>query len=144
MNDGLAKIVDPSETTLFRIQAAVAVPAYQNYTLKAKFTEVINASAAIKTGVEVCVQAGNCFNAGTIQNVAFGYQGLIPAAPNASTFLGGVTVSGAGVITATATSNQGLAAETYILTPTADAQGKVTWAVDATSTCRTRAAGAIC
>jgi len=90
------------------------------------------------------VQAGNCFNAGTIQNVAFGYQGLIPAAPNASTFLGGVTVSGAGVITATATSNQGLAAETYILTPTADAQGKVTWAVDATSTCRTRAAGAIC
>ncbi|HQU99129.1 MAG TPA: prepilin-type N-terminal cleavage/methylation domain-containing protein [Nitrosomonas sp.] len=126
------------------ILAAVAVPAYQNYTLKAKFTEVINASAAIKTGVEVCVQAGNCFNAGTIQNVAFGYQGLIPAAPNASTFLGGVTVSGAGVITATATSNQGLAAETYILTPTADAQGKVTWAVDATSTCRTRAAGAIC
>ncbi|HRB21820.1 MAG TPA: prepilin-type N-terminal cleavage/methylation domain-containing protein [Nitrosomonas sp.] len=126
------------------ILAAVAVPAYQNYTLKAKFTEVINASAAIKTGVEVCVQAGNCFNAGTIQNVAFGYQGLIPAAPNASTFLGGVTVSGAGVITATATSNQGLAAETYILTPTDDAQGKVTWAVDATSTCRTRAAGAIC
>jgi len=126
------------------ILAVVAVPAYQNYTLKVKFTEVINASAAIKTGVEVCVQAGNCFNAGTIQNVAFGYQGLIPAAPNASTFLGGVTVSGAGVITATATSNQGLAAETYILTPTADAQGKVTWAVDATSTCRTRAAGAIC
>ncbi|MBX9895106.1 MAG: prepilin-type N-terminal cleavage/methylation domain-containing protein [Nitrosomonas sp.] len=128
------------------ILAAVAVPAYQNYALKAKYTEVINATAGIKAGIEVCVQEGNCFNAGgpAIQNVAFGAFGLIPAAPVASTFLNGVVVTAAGQITATATAVQGLNSETYILTPAVDAQGKVTWTVNAASTCRTRAAGAIC
>jgi type IV pilus assembly protein PilA len=126
------------------ILAAVAVPAYQNYTLKARFTEVVNAVAGVKTGVEVCVQSGDCFDSTgpAVQNVAFNYMGHIPAAPIATNILASVAVGGTGAITATATSNQGLAAETYILTPTADAQGKLAWAV--TGTCRTRAAGAIC
>ncbi|HMY62402.1 MAG TPA: prepilin-type N-terminal cleavage/methylation domain-containing protein, partial [Nitrosomonas sp.] len=42
------------------ILAAVAVPAYQNYTIKSRFTEVINATAPFKTAVELCVQSGNC------------------------------------------------------------------------------------
>ena len=126
------------------ILAAIAVPAYQNYVLKARYTEVINSVAGIKTGIELCVQEGNCFNAAGpgVQNVAFNAFGLIPAAPTATNLLASATVTGAGVITATATSNQGLAAETYILTPTPDAQGRLTWAV--TGSCRTRAAGAIC
>ena len=33
------------------ILAAIALPAYQNYTQKAKFTEVTNATAAAKTAV---------------------------------------------------------------------------------------------
>jgi type IV pilus assembly protein PilA len=41
------------------ILAAVALPAYQNYTVKAKFTEVTNASAAAKSAVEVCAQVNN-------------------------------------------------------------------------------------
>ncbi|MEC7282063.1 MAG: prepilin-type N-terminal cleavage/methylation domain-containing protein, partial [Pseudomonadota bacterium] len=36
------------------ILAAIALPAYQNYTQKAKFTEVSNATAAAKTAIEVC------------------------------------------------------------------------------------------
>ena len=36
------------------ILAAIALPAYQNYTKKARFTEVIAATGAAKTGVEVC------------------------------------------------------------------------------------------
>ncbi len=127
------------------ILAAVAVPAYQNYVIKARFTEVVNSTSGIKTGIELCVQNGDCFAAPTtIQNVAFGFQGLIPAAPTATALLASVNVSAAGVITATATNVQGLAGETYILTPTADAQGRLQWAVDPTSTCRTRAAGPIC
>ena len=125
------------------ILAAIAVPAYQNYTLKARFTEVVNAVAGIKSGVEVCVQAGDCFTApSTVSNVAFGYLGHIPAQPIATNILASVAVGADGTITATATSNQGLAAETYILTPTSDTQGKLSWAV--TGTCRTRAAGPIC
>lgn len=126
------------------ILAAVAVPAYQSYTLKAKFTEIINATAGIKAGIEICVQEGTCFNAGgpAIQNVAFGFMGLIPAAPVGTTLLNNVAITAAGVITATSNSAQGLAGEQYVLTPTVDAQGKVTWAVG--GSCRTRAAGAIC
>ena len=126
------------------ILAAIAVPAYQNYTLKARFTEVVNAVSGIKAGVEVCVQSGNCFDATgpAVQNAAFLAFGDIPAQPIATNILASVALGATGVITATATANQGLAGETYILTPTPDAQGKLTWAV--TGTCRTRAAGPMC
>ncbi len=36
------------------ILAAVAVPAYQNYTVKARYTEIVNATAPFKTGIEIC------------------------------------------------------------------------------------------
>ncbi len=127
------------------ILAAVAVPAYQQYTLKARFTEVINSTAAIKTGIELCVQDGRCFNAGgpAVANVAFGAFGLIPIAPTGTVLLNGVTVSAAGVITATPNAVQGLAAtDTFTLTPTADAQGRLTWV--AAGGCSTRAGGSIC
>ncbi len=127
------------------ILAAVAVPAYQNYTLKARYTEVVNSVAGIKTGVEVCVQEGNCWVGGAIANVAFGAFGLIPAAPIANNLVAGVVVANNGDITATATANQGLNGETYILLAVPDVQGRINWNVDvANSTCRTRAAGAIC
>ena len=41
------------------ILAAIALPAYQNYTQKAKFTEVSNATAAAKTAVEICYASTN-------------------------------------------------------------------------------------
>ena len=128
------------------ILAAVAVPAYQQYTLKARFSEVINATSGIKAGVEICVQQGDCRKAdGTIDNVAFGFNGVIPPAPIAGGALASVNVATTGAITATAATTNGLNGETYILNPTADAQGKIIWAVDAAnSTCRTRTGGAIC
>ncbi|TVL16620.1 pilin [Shewanella algae] len=39
------------------ILAAIALPAYQNYTNKAKFSEVIAATGSAKTAIDVCVQA---------------------------------------------------------------------------------------
>jgi type IV pilus assembly protein PilA len=130
------------------ILAAIAIPAYQNYTLKAKFSEVVNSVAPIKTGIEVCVQNGDCFDATgpALQNVAFAYNGLIPPAPTASTYFASMAVSSGATntIVATATNAGGLAGETYILDGAVDAQGKITWTVDAASTCRTRAGGAIC
>src|SRR3989338_5931162 len=38
------------------ILAAVAIPAYSNYTKKAKATELVQGSAALKTAVDVCMQ----------------------------------------------------------------------------------------
>jgi len=38
------------------ILAAVALPAYQNYVKKAKFTEVITATGSVKTAFEICSQ----------------------------------------------------------------------------------------
>lgn len=106
------------------ILAAVALPAYQQYTKKAKFSEVVLATQAAKTDVEVCAQDQNA-----LTNCTGGSNGVIADA-GASGRVASVTTS-AGVITATAASTDGLNGETYILTPTY-ANGKVTWAVSGT------------
>ncbi|MEF3075348.1 prepilin-type N-terminal cleavage/methylation domain-containing protein [Methylobacter sp. Wu1] len=111
------------------ILAAIAVPAYQEYTLKAKFSEVVNATAGVKAGIEICVQNGDCYDGAnkSIINVALGYNGLIPEAPSASTYFSNIAVTTAGAITATATSAGGLAAQTYTLTPAVGSDGKLVW-----------------
>ena len=110
------------------ILAAVALPAYQTYTKKAKFTEVILATAAAKVAVELCAQ-----DLGGTANCTASTNG-VPA--NIATAAGNVNsvTTLAGVITATAVSTNGLGSETYILTP-AFADGKVTWTTG--GTCRT-------
>ena len=122
------------------ILAAVAIPSYQNYTTKAKFTEVVSLTGGIKTAIETCVADGSCVTAGAISAV-FGTSGF-PVAPTAGGNLASVAMSATGEITATAIATGGLAGETYILTPAILADGRVGWTV--TGTCKTRAAGAIC
>ena len=36
------------------ILAAIALPAYQTYTKKAKFSEVVTASTSVKSAIEIC------------------------------------------------------------------------------------------
>ena len=107
------------------ILAAVALPAYQTYTLKAKFTEVVLATAATKTAVEMCAQ-----DLGAVTACTSGTNGVPADIAAASGNVGGVTTAG-GLITATAITGNGLTAQTYILTPTF-AAGKVSWAVGGT------------
>ena len=110
------------------ILAAVALPAYTTYTKKAKFTEVVLSTAAIKMAVELCVNDGACFAGGTAtapSGVKYSTVG-IPAAPIASGAFDSQTISDVGVITAKGTA--AVDSKDYILTPTVDAQGKVTWA----------------
>jgi len=112
------------------ILAAIALPAYQQYTKKAKFSEVVVGTNAIKTAVEICAQDKASVT------------GCTDAASGAGWSIAAVTTSGNiasikttnGVITATAVKTNGLNGETYILTPTF-ANGKVTWAK--TGTCTT-------
>lgn len=109
------------------ILAAVALPAYQNYTEKARFTEIVNATAAVKSSIEVCAQTTGGLTdcpSGTARNG-------IPADVTAANDLVGIAVAtGTGVITATEPTNGNIAGATnatYTLTPTF-AAGRVTWA----------------
>lgn len=130
------------------ILAAVAVPAYQQYTLKARYSEVVSAAAPYKLGLEMCFQEQGTLAAASCTNGLNGVPG-VTAAPAA----GNLVAAGSGVvgnngaltadITMTAITGSGLTGETYILTGTAAAVGApVVWAK--TGTCATRAAGAIC
>ena len=116
------------------ILAAVALPAYQTYTMKARFTEITNSTAPMKTAVEACIQSGNCLAAGAIAVPATGTAARqateVPAdvAASANGVAGGVTVAANGLITASARAVNGFAGnETYTLQPTLDGNGSVTW-----------------
>ena len=115
------------------ILAAIAIPSYQDYTRKARFTEVVNAAAPFKLAVEECAQDGSCITGGAIAGISLGAGGFpaLPAAYPANVSL--IGVSATGVISVTASTNGGLNGETYILTPTYTNNASVTWAV--TGTC---------
>ncbi len=107
------------------ILASIALPAYTTYTKKAKFTEVVLATQGVKLAIEVCVQDGSCATTpGTIAGIAFGSLG-VPAMPAASGAYTSMTVSTAGVITATGAA--AVDSKDFTLTPTASTEGKVTW-----------------
>jgi type IV pilus assembly protein PilA len=113
------------------ILAAIAIPSYQNYTKKAKFSEVIQATSPIKLAVEECVSDGTCISGTTISGISAGSNGF-PAVPTASGYLASMTVGTDGVITATAVTTGGLSGEDYTMTPTAALTGaggsvNVTW-----------------
>src|SRR5579871_4017714 len=59
------------------ILATIAVPAYQTYTAKSHFTEVINATAPYKIAVEQCYQANG--SPATVSGCGAG-SGGVPAA----------------------------------------------------------------
>ncbi|MBT9498797.1 MAG: prepilin-type N-terminal cleavage/methylation domain-containing protein [Zoogloea sp.] len=95
------------------ILAAVAVPQYQDYTKKARFSEVLTLSDTYKQAVAVCI-ADNVNNPGTRTGCTNGALG-IPTAP-AATVNGQTLTTGDGIITGTATALADGAVS--ILTPT--------------------------
>lgn len=106
------------------ILASIAVPRFQNYNQRAKFTEVINAVGPYKTAVEMCAT-----NLGTV-NGCKADSNNIPAASDKQGRVLSVDVDDKGVITATgiAEFNQGDDKTTYKLTPTYSNNG-LTWEV---------------
>ncbi|MGY3926219.1 pilin [Aeromonas simiae] len=62
------------------ILAAIALPAYQTYTKKSKMTQLVAATGALKTAVEVCIQTygpGQCALGGNGMPVSAGsYAGV--------------------------------------------------------------------
>ena len=100
------------------ILAAVALPAYQDYTKKAKFAEVTSIAASYQTAVAVCIQetgAATGCNAGT--------NGIPASQTTVHVASVGVT-DGTITVTPTATT---VATATLILIPSVGA-GALTWA----------------
>lgn len=104
------------------ILAAVAIPAYQDYTKRAKMSEVLGYLDAAKNAVAETYQSTGTFPA---TNAA---AGLADAAALTSTYVETVTVGANGVITAAikGTNDATLDAGSIAMTPTGSAAG-VTW-----------------
>ncbi len=102
------------------ILSAIAIPSYQNYTQRARFTEVIAATAPFKTAVSLALQQGISLT--ELNNNNHG----IPPSPPATKNLASIAVEN-GIITATATPTPTASGNTYILKPNTD--GSV-WIID--------------
>jgi prepilin-type N-terminal cleavage/methylation domain-containing protein len=97
------------------ILAAVAIPGYQNYMTKARYTEVVGAMSPYKLGVEECFQTQ-----GALTNCNAGQNG-IPADLTGQTVgaVNAIAVTTVGIVTATPNAFKSiLAADTCTLTPT--------------------------
>jgi len=65
---------------IISILAAVALPAYNNYSLKSKFTEVVLATAPTKTAISTCAVSGDCVSGSAISLLSQSGGGSLPAA----------------------------------------------------------------
>lgn len=104
------------------ILAAVAVPAYQNYIKKAAYTEITGAMAPYKLAVDEAFQNGTTLASMSAATDGGAVTGGMIATPSVSTTraLNNLTIA-AGVITAVPNTYKSLlAADTCVLTPTAE------------------------
>ncbi|MCX2498162.1 pilin [Plesiomonas shigelloides] len=138
VNKGFTLIELMIVVAIIGILAAIAIPAYQNYTKKAKFTEVVVATGPYKTAVELCIYDKGAKDDCNDSATGSGY--TITNQASAIGLVNSITVADGGKITAEAVSENGLNGETYILAPTLEGE-KVTWKVDENSGCK---AGGLC
>ncbi|MCF2948680.1 prepilin-type N-terminal cleavage/methylation domain-containing protein [Paraglaciecola aquimarina] len=106
------------------ILAMIALPAYQTYTAKAGFTEVVSAAGPAKTAVEVCVQTGVPADCSTIAAQAGWSQSALVTSV-------AITGNAGGPYTITVVPTAGVrsgvtATETYVAVGTVN-NGTTTW-----------------
>lgn len=99
------------------ILAAVAIPAYQDYTIRARVTEGLTLADSAKLAVSETAITNNALPA---TQAATGY-----VSPAATTNVTSIAIAANGVITITYTAAAG--GGTIIMTPTLQANGDVTW-----------------
>ncbi|MES2973695.1 MAG: pilin [Pseudomonadota bacterium] len=102
------------------ILAAVALPAYQDYTVRAKVSEVVLAASSGRTAVAEAVQVGGA-----------GFPATMSLESQTSRYVASVgyssTGSTAGLVTATAQGDAAISGSTITLAGTAGANGQVNW-----------------
>ncbi|MDH3690724.1 MAG: pilin [Gammaproteobacteria bacterium] len=102
------------------ILAAIAIPAYQDYTIRTKVSEGLNLSGAAKLGVAETWQS-----TGTVPS-SNNRAGVAAAADISGDYVSSVTIGAGGVITIVYTTPPEVANSTVTLVPTTGA-GSVTW-----------------
>jgi type IV pilus assembly protein PilA len=115
------------------ILAAIALPAYQDYTVRAKVSELVVASTAFKASI-----AEKAANDGSLTSSGIG----LTVTPGGKVSGGSVTDSG--IITVTGNQATVGTAITIILTPTVSAAGAVIWACSTGTTTMHRFVPAEC
>ncbi|WP_340678304.1 pilin [Paraglaciecola sp.] len=112
------------------ILAMIALPAYQTYTAKAGYTEVVSAAGPAKTAIEVCVQTGIPANCGAIASQAgWASSPLVDTVALGGSAGGPYTITVTPVASTATGGRSGVeAATTYIATGTA-LNGTTTWVV---------------
>ena len=119
------------------ILAAVALPAYQNYTNKASFTNVVSASQTMKTAIEICYQTtgtlSDCYTSASNTGIA-----TAKTSTEGNDWVESAAFTAAGlVITAASAAPVPTALQGLIYDMNADSSsGAIEWSLDTTnSTC---------
>lgn len=119
------------------ILAAVAIPQYQDYTVKAKIANAITAADAYKTAVALCAQeGGDITKCNTTDNPDL-FRDF-----SATKEVSALTVTGSGVITMTVQNIASDAVGDIVLTPT-EGTSSITWAGSVTGITNKAAISAI-
>ena len=115
------------------ILMAIAIPAYQDYTVRAKVSECVNNVAPLKLAV-----AEEGASEGGIHAISTSIAG------GATTYCAAGSVTADGVISVASTTATGGASVTIVLTPSMNTNGDITWVCSSTgevkyapSSCRT-------
>jgi type IV pilus assembly protein PilA len=115
---------------IIAIIAAVAIPAYIDYTKKTYYSELVRATAPFKLGVIQCFNTTGTFNG--CSSGATPYNGIPPsitAPPSATSAIKTITVVDGKIIAVPNSAVGGLKEDqVYMLEPTST-NGMVTWAV---------------
>lgn len=109
------------------ILAAVALPAYQSYTKKAKFTEVSSALVPIRQAIDICFQRegalASCDSVAELGITLADYEGAALVKTGGTS----ITATTAEIIVTAAATSPFAGTETYTMTPTV-AGGTLDWA----------------
>ena len=114
--------------TIIGILAAIALPAYQTYTKKARFTEVVLAAASVRSNIDICFQDKDNY---TLSNCdSFSKIGINASEATSPNNVNSLTID-ANTAMITVTGEPSVDSATYTLLPTAS-NNSLTWSAGGT------------
>ena len=104
------------------ILAMIALPAYQTYTDKAKFTELKNSAGGAKIAVEICANTE-----GALANCSSEKHGVPKDVAKGAGIIGVTTLAGVITVDAATDATGSMLNAKYVMTPTRQDSGQVVW-----------------